>query len=402
MRNEPHRAGVVHRQDPESWTRIDAVRKLTTSYAAPGHLSIIEKSPRSGVLNLVLNAVRFLFREVLHRPRNEIYLPGPRQPQRLPEILSREEVGRILEAATDLRHKTLLMSTYAAGLRVRELCHLRLKDIDSDRMGIRVEQGKGAKDRYTLLSPHLLEQLRRYWCSCQPDDWLFVHRYGTDPLPMETVQKIFYRARGKAGIRKRGGIHSLRHGFATHLLEAGVDIHTIRSCWATAASTAPCATSTWPRSQTPGYPLAPGPARTSAAARRADTRILGRRLPGLSHGPYPLGERRHAPGAAGVYTPFSVAHLAQMFHACSRLRTAGQSGSEKAAGKGPRGARAVRGAGTQTAGIRERRGVHAAGLAGVDIRLCPRCPKGRMREVAQLPPVRGPPDAVARLPGRPL
>jgi len=178
--------------------------------------------------NVALNAIRFLFREVLHRPRNEIHLPGPRQPQRLPEILSREEVGRILEAAVGLRHKTLLMTTYAAGLRVSELCHLRVKDIDSDRNGIRVEQGKGAKDRYTLLSPHLLEQLRLYWRTYQPDDWLFVHRNGVDHLPVGTVQKIFYQARDKAGIRKRGGIHSLRHAFATHLLEAGVDIHTIQ------------------------------------------------------------------------------------------------------------------------------------------------------------------------------
>ena len=178
--------------------------------------------------NLALNAIRFLFREVLHRPRNEIHLPGPRQPQRLPEILSREEVGRILEAATDLRHKTLLMTTYAAGLRVSELCRLRVKDIDSDRNGIRVEQGKGAKDRYTLLSPHLLKQLRTYWRTYRPEDWMFVHRNGTDPLPVGTAQKIFYRARDKANIRKRCGIHGLRHAFATHLLEAGVDIHTIQ------------------------------------------------------------------------------------------------------------------------------------------------------------------------------
>ncbi|MCP3877502.1 MAG: tyrosine-type recombinase/integrase, partial [Sulfitobacter sp.] len=178
--------------------------------------------------NLALNAIRFLFREVLHRPRNEIQLPGPRQPQRLPEILSREEVGRILEAAVELREKTLLMTTYAAGLRVSELCRLRVQDIDSDRNGIRVEQGKGAKDRYTLLSPHLLKQLRTYWRTYQSEEWLFVHRNGIDPLPVGTVQKIFYRARDKAGIRKRGGIHSLRHGFATHLLEAGVDIHTIQ------------------------------------------------------------------------------------------------------------------------------------------------------------------------------
>ena len=178
--------------------------------------------------NLALNAIRFLFREVLHRPRNQIDLPGPRQPRRLPEILSREEVGRILEAATDLRHKTLPMTAYAAGLRVSELCHLRVKDIDSDRMGIRVEQGKGAKDRYTLLSPHLLAQLRLYWRVYRPLEWLFVQRNGVDSLRTDTAQKIFYRAKRKAKIRKRGGIHALRHAFATHLLEAGVDIHTIQ------------------------------------------------------------------------------------------------------------------------------------------------------------------------------
>ena len=187
-----------------------------------------ERKLTSSSANLALNAIRFLFREVLHRPRNEIHLPGPRQPQRLPEILSREEVGRILEAAVELREKTLLMTTYAAGLRVSELCHLRVQDIDSDRNGIRVEQGKGAKDRYTLLSPHLLGQLRTYWRTYQSEHWLFVHRNGTDPLPVGTVQKIFYRARDKAGIRKRGGIHGLRHAFATHLLEAGADIHTIQ------------------------------------------------------------------------------------------------------------------------------------------------------------------------------
>jgi site-specific recombinase XerD len=178
--------------------------------------------------NLALNAIRLLFREVLQRPAEAVYLPGPRQPQRLPEILSREEVGRILETATDLRHKTLLMTTYAAGLRVSELCHLRVKAIDSDRRGIRVEQGKEAKDRYTLLSPHLLAQLRLYWRVYRPLEWLFVQRNGVDPLRTDSAQKIFYRAKRKAKIRKRGGIHALRHAFATHLLEAGVDIHTIQ------------------------------------------------------------------------------------------------------------------------------------------------------------------------------
>jgi site-specific recombinase XerD len=120
------------------------------------------------------------------------------------------------------------MTAYGAGLRLNEICHLRVGDIDSDRMTIRVEQGKGAKDRYTLLSPRLLAELRRYWVAQRPKAWLFTARDPERPIYDHTVQRIFYAAKDRAGITKEGGIHALRHAFATHLLEAGVDVHTIQ------------------------------------------------------------------------------------------------------------------------------------------------------------------------------
>jgi hypothetical protein len=111
---------------------------------------------------------------------------------------------------------------------LNEICNLKLTDIDSARMTIRVEQGKGAKDRYTLLSPRLLAELRRYWSVYRPQVWLFTRRGGLQPISDTTVHRIYHHAKARTGITKEGGIHSLRHAFATHLLEGGVDIHTIQ------------------------------------------------------------------------------------------------------------------------------------------------------------------------------
>jgi site-specific recombinase XerD len=176
-----------------------------------------------------LQAVRFLWCVVLKRPDIVVDLPNPRIPQRLPLILSRAEVARILGAAGNLRNRAVLMTTYAAGLRVSEVSHLRVADIDSARMALRVEQGKGARDRYSLLPPQLLETLRLYWRTYRPRVWLFPQRHADLPIDPGQAQKWFYAARDKAGIGKRVGIHSLRHAFATHLLEAGVDLRTIQS-----------------------------------------------------------------------------------------------------------------------------------------------------------------------------
>ena len=131
------------------------------------------------------------------------------------------------------------MTAYGAGVRVSELCHLKVGDIDSSRMTVRVEQGKGAKDRYTLLSERLLAELRRYWLGYRPGHWLFVgERYGgaERPIAVITAQRIYRSAKTRAGITKRVSPHTLRHSYATHLLDAGVDVHRSDCCWATPIS----------------------------------------------------------------------------------------------------------------------------------------------------------------------
>ena len=179
--------------------------------------------------NVVCSALEFFYRVTLKRREAEFCLPRPKVPATLPQILSREEIARLIERTDNLRHRTILMTTYAAGLRLSELCQLRVADIDSDRMTIRVEQGKGAKDRYTLLSPRLLVELRRYWLAYRPTLWLFpAARMADQPMPKKTPHLIYHAAKDRAGITKAGGIHALRHAFATHLLEAGVDVHTIQ------------------------------------------------------------------------------------------------------------------------------------------------------------------------------
>ena len=181
-------------------------------------------------VNQAVCAMKFFVRTVLGRTDEAVTIPYARTPQRQPEILSREELARLFGAAGNLRARTLLMSAYAAGLRVSEVCALRVTDIDSapDRMCIRVTAGKGGKDRYTLLTPSLLEALRLYWRVCKPRTWLFpAARDATRRLDIGSAQRMYYRARDRAGITKVGGIHTLRHGFATHLLEAGVDLATL-------------------------------------------------------------------------------------------------------------------------------------------------------------------------------
>ena len=191
---------------------------------------ITERHLAYTTVNQAVCAMKFFFGVVLGRAADAITIPYARTPQRQPEILSREELARLFEAAGNLRTRTLLMTAYAAGLRVSEVCALRVTDIDSapDRMCIRVTAGKGAKDRYTLLSPSLLEALRVYWRICKPRVWLFPRvTEAAQPFDTCSAQRAYYRARDRAGISKTGGIHTLRHAFATHLLEAGVDLATL-------------------------------------------------------------------------------------------------------------------------------------------------------------------------------
>ena len=171
--------------------------------------------------------LRFFYMVTLKRPA--FTLPLPKGVKKLPEVLSGEEVGRLLASTVTLRERALLMTTYGGGLRVREVGRLRVGDIDAQRGMIRVEQGKGRKDRYTLLGPRLLAELRHYWQVYRPArPWLFPQRHKAAPMDPTTAQKIYYAAKQRAGITKAGGIHVLRHAFATHLLEAGTDLATLQ------------------------------------------------------------------------------------------------------------------------------------------------------------------------------
>ena len=179
--------------------------------------------------NLAICAFRFFYGVTLKRGDFALEIPHGRSPQRQPDILSRAEVMRLLDAASHLPARVLLKTTYAAGLRLSEVIALRWSDIDSDRMTLRVEQGKGAQDRYTVLSAGLLSELRAYWKQCRPQGpWMFPGRDPGTAICDSTVQRVYTRTKQKAGITKRGGIHALRHAFATHLLEAGIDLRMIQ------------------------------------------------------------------------------------------------------------------------------------------------------------------------------
>ena len=220
------RLALYHKRSPELLSD-DQVQAYLLHLLQERHLA------RSSV-NLTSCAVRFLICDVLGQSERRLQIPLGRSPQRLPELLSRAEVAALLGAPMSIKARTFLMVAYASGLRLSELCHLRGCDIDSaaDRMCIRVVQGKGAKDRYSLLTPDLLEQLRLYWRTCRVGasaaHWLFTSRRDpSEPLDCGSGQYYYYKARASAGITKVGGIHSLRHAFATHLLEGGVDLNSI-------------------------------------------------------------------------------------------------------------------------------------------------------------------------------
>jgi site-specific recombinase XerD len=178
-------------------------------------------------MNQIISALKILFRDVLKREWNNIDIPRPRREKKLPVVLSKEEVKKIINAHRNIKHRAFLMITYSAGLRVSEARQLKISDIDSSRMLVRVEQAKGQKDRYSVLSPIALELLRVYWKTYKPKHWLFENKNG-QPVPETTAQQIFKNALEKAGVRKKVGIHSLRHSFATHLLEQGVSLPIIQ------------------------------------------------------------------------------------------------------------------------------------------------------------------------------
>jgi len=191
------------------------------------HQLVTERKLAYSTCNQKLAGLKFFYRQVLGREDFDLRIPAKRS-RRLPEPLSREEVARLLQAAQyNPKHRMVLVTAYATGLRVSELVHLQLTDLHSERMLIRVNQGKGRKDRYTLLSPKLLSELRHYWLLYRPAKWLFPGRLPTEPLNLASAQEAFYKAKRLAGLQRGHGIHTLRHSFASHLLEAGIDLPTL-------------------------------------------------------------------------------------------------------------------------------------------------------------------------------
>lgn len=187
-----------------------------------------ERNISGSYQNQSINSIKFYYERVLGGQRKIYTIDRPRKEKLLPEVLSEEEIINILNATENLKHKAILMTIYSAGLRISELINLKIKDIDSGRMQIRVEQAKGKKDRYTLLGEKTLEVLRKYVAEYKPKIWLFEGVKG-DKYSTSSIQANLKIAVDKVGIKKRITVHTLRHSFATHLLEAGTDIRYIQS-----------------------------------------------------------------------------------------------------------------------------------------------------------------------------
>jgi len=186
-----------------------------------------EKESSTSTLNQAINALKFYYGTMLKK--KFLYeIKRPRKDKKLPVVLSKEEVTKILSSVDNIKHKAILMLVYSAGLRVGEVVRLKVEDIDSNRMLIHVRGAKGRKDRYALLSETTLETLRQYWREYKPEKWLFEGAKADRYLSIRSVQKIFDNACQKASIKKNVTIHSLRHSFATHLLESGVNLRYIQ------------------------------------------------------------------------------------------------------------------------------------------------------------------------------
>jgi integrase/recombinase XerD len=182
----------------------------------------------TGALNQAVSALRFFFRITLGRRDISEHTPFVREPRKLPVVLSPDEVARLLEAAPSLKYRAALSVAYGAGLRAAEVVSLKVADLDSARMLIRVEQGKGRKDRYVMLSPHLLALLRAWWRAARPQGWLFPGQNPLNPLTTRQLNRACHAAAARAGLDKPVSLHTLRHSFATHLLEQNIDIRVIQ------------------------------------------------------------------------------------------------------------------------------------------------------------------------------
>lgn len=224
---------------------IRAVRRLTQYLGRSPHtataedlrkfqLHLVNEGVSPGTLNITITGLRFFFEVTLDNPALMVKMKSVQEPRTLPVILSREEVARLIAGAENLKHQSALSVAYGAGLRASEIVGLKVSDIDSTRMTLRVEQGKGRKDRYAMLSASLLERLRLWWRTARAqgkmldDGWLFPGMHPIEPLSTRQLNRAVHSAALNAGISKRVSMHSLRHAFATHLLEQKVDIRIIQ------------------------------------------------------------------------------------------------------------------------------------------------------------------------------
>jgi integrase/recombinase XerD len=203
---------------------------LTTDDVKRYLLKCLREGLKENTLHSRINALKFYYEQVLGRDKFFVDIPRPKKAHQLPNVLGENEITRLFNAVTNKKHKAILFMAYSAGLRVSEVINMKLKDIDSDRMQIFVERSKGKKDRYVNLSPILLDVLRKYIQLSQPKPTMYLFE-GQVPGSMysaRSAQNIFHVARKAAGIRKDVSFHSLRHSFATHILEKGIDIRYIK------------------------------------------------------------------------------------------------------------------------------------------------------------------------------
>jgi integrase/recombinase XerD len=202
--------------------------QLTLEDVRTYQVHLASKGIAWGSLNKAVCALRFFYGVTLGHGEAPERIPYARKPQRLPVVLNADEVVRFLEAVPNLKARIALTTAYAAGLRAGEVSRLKVGDIDSGRKMIRVERGKGGKDRYVMLSDQLLAILRGYWRRARPDIWMFPGQDGTRPIDPALLHAACRSARAAAGLDKQVTVHTLRHSFATHLLESGVDIRIIQ------------------------------------------------------------------------------------------------------------------------------------------------------------------------------
>jgi site-specific recombinase XerD len=187
-----------------------------------------EKKASQSLINQAYSAMKFFYETTLEREWNPIKIPRLKTRKKLPVVLSKQEVRSLLNAIGNLKHRAIVTTIYSGGLRLGETTHLKVADIDSTRMMIRVQQGKGNKDRYTLLGTRTLNVLRLYWKAYRPIEWLFPSRDLTRPISPSSIQRVVKAALSRTGIKKKASVHTLWHSFATHLLESGTDLYFIQ------------------------------------------------------------------------------------------------------------------------------------------------------------------------------